>query len=252
MRNRTTATLFFVDMLGVRSSWQKDGRKGAEGSFQLFQENIQQALLPLTRAEILDASIESDSAVFKCRNAEAAVFLALRLFRRTFARGSNIRAERRSWLRGVIIPISRAAVFRKEQDISRSAVLLKNFVYHRGILDAISIEKSGYRGMRCLIKSNLITDALRFKFRFMIGTNELPRFRHLEHSLYPRRIAKEFEDLLWMNPHDDISQWGKYQVYMANRLRYSGHNPDELSHAAATQIVFHECEAMIAARRRRI
>lgn len=251
MRKRTTAALLFVDMLGVRASWLKSGRRGAEEAFHRFQECIQHALISYSRTEILDAVIESDSVAVKCRNAESAVSLACRLFRRSFARGADLRDGKRIWLRGVILPVGASAQFRTPSDIARSSVSLTNFTYHKRLLDAISIEKSGYRGMRCLIKSNLVTEALQLRNQFKIGKEFLPRFRHLAHSYYPSRLGMEFQDLLWMNPYDHIGQWPIYQRYMANRLRYAGHNPEELNQAAATQIVFNECEAMIVSRRKR-
>lgn len=251
-RPRTTAALLFIDMLGVRASWVRNGRAGAEESFSLLQIEIRKAMLQLSRADILDAAMESDSVAIKCRSAEVAALLAIRIFRRTFGHGSSRKKDKRVWLRGVIIPISTSAKFRTPANISLSPVPLINVTYHKKLMDAIAIEKSGYRGMRCLIQKNLVTTALHRRFRFMIGQHELPRFRHLTHSHYPPRVGTKFQDILWMNPHRNIGEWDTYKRYMGDRLRYAGHKPEELNQAAATQIVFHECEAMIYSRKKKL
>ena len=118
------------------------------------------------------------------------------------------------------------------------------FLYAGPLFDAVSVEKSGFRGMRMLIASELITRQLRTTFRHPIGNRSFIPFRRLNHSQYPGRISEGYHDVLWMFSPDE-AEWRDRKRLMSSRLRWSGNDPEEFVQAAATQLVFSECQAIL-------
>lgn len=97
--------------------------------------------------------------------------------------------------------------------------------------------------MRLLIREEIINDRVRAAFRIQYGKNSFIPFRRLRHSNYPKTIEGNLIDFLWMAEGDD-REWSNIMIHMTSRLRYSARDPEEFIHAAATQVVFHECAAI--------
>ena len=114
--------------------------------------------------------------------------------------------------------------------------------YSGDLLDAISMEKSGFRGMRLLIDPSLVNIGLRKAFRRKVGSNWLHVFKHLENSAYGPRLEKH-QDVLWMATGNE-EEWRQRRARMSTRMRFSARVPDEVLQAAATQVVFDECDAI--------
>jgi hypothetical protein len=95
-----------------------------------------------------------------------------------------------------------------------------------------------------VIHAGLVTPALCDAFRVEVGRRRLIPFKQLANSIYPGRIAPDYQDFLWMATADP-AEWEKDKVQMASRLRWSSANNEEFIHAAATQVIFHECEAIM-------
>jgi hypothetical protein len=117
--------------------------------------------------------------------------------------------------------------------------------YSGPFLDAISVERSGFKGMRILIEDVLVNDALREAVRIPVAGRRLIPLRRLDHSEYR---ANGFQDWLWMLP-DDEDVWARRRRQMATRLRWAVRDSEEFLQAAATQVVFNECEAIRASLR---
>jgi hypothetical protein len=112
--------------------------------------------------------------------------------------------------------------------------------YSAPLLEAISVERSGFKGMRILIADALVNDPLREAMRIPVGPRHLIPLRRLDHSRYR---VEGFQDWLWMLPRDE-NEWTRAKRQMAARLRWAAADADEFLQAAATQVVFHESEAI--------
>jgi hypothetical protein len=121
--------------------------------------------------------------------------------------------------------------------------------YSPPLLTAISVEKSGFKGMRLLVDGALITKPIRAAWKIPIGKRTFIPFRRLRHSVYPA-MGDRFEDFLWMASGDN-EEWDDRKIVMAKRLRLAGNDPEEFAQAAATQVVFHECDAILQSLRKR-
>ncbi|MEM9380479.1 MAG: hypothetical protein AAGB93_11070, partial [Planctomycetota bacterium] len=105
-------------------------------------------------------------------------------------------------------------------------------------LDAIAVERSGFKGMRVLIDDRLVDRALKDHFKIATKTAPLIPFRKLGHSGYPESVAGGFQDFFWMAAPPD--EWEVLAKQMAKRLRWAAKDSEEFVHAAATQVVYHE------------
>ena len=61
--------------------------------------------------------------------------------------------------------------------------------------------------------------------------------------LYPGAAGKGCQDFLWMA--ETPNEWQQYTTRMKQRMLWSAHEMEELHDAAATQVVFHECDAIL-------
>jgi hypothetical protein len=151
------------------------------------------------------------------------------------------------WLRGAIVPLEGMADIRwlrssapLDPDLPQVSVE----TYSGDLLDAIATEKGGFEGMRLLLDPSLRTMALRRSDRIDVGGKRpFYPFRHLEHSAYGPRLEDHL-DVLWMATADDEAR-ARRRARISTRMRYSARTPDEVLQAAATQVVFDECDAII-------
>ena len=241
--------ILFVDLLGVRSRWHAGGRIDAERAFATLRMLVVASLREASRSHPISGGIETDATTLVFASVAEAMDVGTTLYRMAFATGQSARDER-LWLRGAIVPFGPHESLRAERGLPAPYGALKYHHYAGSLLDAIAIEKSGIKGMRLIIDASLVTDRVSKQFRIPISTRYLIPFRRLSHSPYPPQIEDGYRDVLWMASGDDL-EWAALKQRMATRLRYSAHNPEELLQAAATQVVFHECNAMWHALRRR-
>jgi hypothetical protein len=122
---------------------------------------------------------------------------------------------------------------------------LSIFVYSHELLDAVSVEKSGFKGMRLLIRDSLVTEELKEDFAISFGRSKMYSLRRLRHSSYPSH-GDGLQDYLWPAVPEP-GTWKEKQMTMSRRLRDSNSDPEEFAQAAATQVVFHEVAALLAA-----
>src|SRR5258705_1140032 len=141
--------LLFIDMLGVRARWNAEGRAGAVRAFSQFRSVITEAIQTRKRGTILRGGIESDSAAIICPSLRVAVDIGRRAFRIAFGRARSPNDER-LWLRGVIVAGNDEEQFRREQPLAQGLEQVRVAEYSPSLLEAISAEKAGFKGMRLL------------------------------------------------------------------------------------------------------
>lgn len=241
--------LLFVDLLGVKARWLRGGREAAEATFSAFREQVLLSLSAIEPSRILSGGVESDSAALVCDKQSTAIGIARELFLNTF-RTSGKRRFDRLWLRGVILPFAAQNDLRTESLLPAPFGHVSVFDYSQELLESIAVEKAGFRGMRLLVANSCIDNAVRARFKLPIGTKAFIPFRQLNHSPYPQRLKRDYQDYLWM-VSSDSDQWDTAKRMMALRLRQAAGNEQEFLHAAATQLVFHECAAIVGSLRDR-
>jgi len=68
-------------------------------------------------------------------------------------------------------------------------------------------------------------------------------FRRMNYTPYPGATQRGFQDFLWMA--ETQQEWGQYALRMKQRMLWCASDAEEFTQAAATQIVFHECDAIL-------
>jgi hypothetical protein len=238
--------LLFVDLLGVRSRWLTGGRSSVEKAFALLDHLVADAIRAEDGKSVLDGAVEADSAAIVCETVDVALRIATRLYCDAFVLPKKRLAipDHRLWLRGAIIPMVNANELRTVSPLLKHSPQVRRYSYAEELLEAISIEKSGFKGMRLLVDKALLTNTTRSLFSIPIGKCFFVPFQRLRHSSYPGRTAEGFQDYLWMaTPDGDAFETIRKQ--MDTRLRWAANSAEEFQQAAATQVVFHECLAMM-------
>lgn len=231
-------TLLLLDLLGSRDRWRHGGPALVERVFDHFHNLVCDAARGLDAAPELRGDLEGDRAAIWCPNAETALALGRRLFRRTFLEPRSP-DDLRLWLRGVVCDASEGQTARTiEPEPPSELPGLHRHVFGPGMQDALSVLYSGFQGMRLLVANSLLHDNLRGRFRIPLGRLGVIPFRKLNHSPYPASIHRNYQDCLWMA--ETQQEWGTYESRMTMRMLWSARNPQEFSQAAATQGVFHE------------
>jgi hypothetical protein len=236
------AVILFVDMLGARKRWQNGGVAESMPAFYRFKKMVNIAARRSPVGEVLDGIIETDAAILVCKSTLEAARIAQRLFLGAFASHMHPCAPR-DWYRGCIVPHTDGIFLRASDSLREPVQKITAFRYSESALEAVSVEKSGFKGMRLVVKSNLVDANVHAQMKISFGTHTLIPFRKLNYSNYPSRITGNYTDFLWMACHSD-SDWNDLTLHMASRLRYAARDTEELAQAAATEIVFHECAAI--------
>lgn len=211
-------------------------------AFYRFKSLVNVAARRAPAGEVLDGVIETDAAMLVCRSTTEAARIAQRLYLGAFASRMNHRAPR-DWYRGCIVPHADGKFLRTGEPLREPLQEVMAFRYSESALEAVSVEKSGFKGMRLLVNIELIDANVQAQMKIPFGTHTLIPFRKLNYSYYPPRVAGQYTDFLWMACRSD-SDWHDLTLHMTSRLRYAAWNQEELAQAAATQIVFHECAAI--------
>lgn len=233
--------LLYVDMLGVKARWLKGGHEAAVAAFETLEELVKGRLHSYGKY-IISGGVETDCIAVICEPSEACIQLGIDIFKKAFSMPHQESGER-IWLRGAIIPVDPSDELRKSSRLSDSIEKVFKYYYTDSLLEAIALEKSGYKGMRLLIANSLVTKQMRDHFGFKLGNGFFIPFRALNHSVYPERVKENYQDILWM-VESDKDRWERMKQLMASRLRWSSRIVEEFLQAAATQLVFHECSAI--------
>ncbi len=236
------SVVLFVDLLGARKRWQAGGVDESMRTFFTFKTLVKRAVRTLPSGEVLEGGIENDSAMLVCRSTTGAVRIARDLFLNAFRRPLNPTATRH-WYRGCVVPHVHQSPLRIGDSLGQGLENVAAFRYSPAAVEALSVEKSGYKGMRLLVSNTLVTQELQDATRIPVGDLALVPFRRLVYSHYPSRIQGDFADFLWMATPDE-DEWFSLGLQMTSRLRYAAKDDDEFLQAAATYLVFAECAAI--------
>jgi hypothetical protein len=231
----------FLDLLGVRARWHEGGRTSAEAAFGRLEALVSETLARLAPKSLRDGAIETDSAALVFGAPEDALGFIRELFSDAFVSPRRA-AHERLWIRGTVTAIENRGPLRHAGPLAGHAKVR----VHRldgGLLDAIAVEKSGFKGMRIVVEAKLLTQAVRDRFRVQAGSRTLDTFKSLTNSVYPRRIAHVYEDFLWMARTEE-AEWRTLKRSMSDRLRWSAQDSEEFLQAASTQVVFNETAAI--------
>ncbi|MEX2527030.1 MAG: hypothetical protein WEA09_05270 [Gemmatimonadota bacterium] len=237
------AVILFIDMLGGRRRWQDGGVDEAMKAFYRFKSSVNTAARRAPAGELLDGVIETDAAMLVCRSTVEATRIARRLYLGAFTTGHLHPSTPRSWYRGCIVPHYEGDFLRAGAQLRDPVNEVTAFRYSDSALQAVAVEKSGFKGMRLLVDSALVTGAVQQATKIPFDTHTLIPFRKLKYSHYPQTVKDQYSDFLWMAGESE-EEWHNLELRMTSRLRYSSGDPEELAQAAATQILFHECAAI--------
>jgi len=243
---RPTVALVFVDVLGVKDQWPK-GAQSVQTLFRDFRAMALNCLEAGTLKQAVVGGIESDSVALVFPSTLNALLFARHLFRTAFASARKV-DDRRWWLRGAITTGPPTGTLRQEEPTTAFPGI-RSFLYSDELLNAIAVEKSGFKGMRILVENTLVTKELQNSLCVPIGKRTFIPVRKLNDSYYPIAIEQRFQDYLWMAPDASdprtFEHWERSKNVMARRLRWSAKSTEETTQAAATQVVFHEASAII-------
>ena len=231
----------FIDLLGVRARWHEGGRASAEAAFGRLEALVGEALTRLAPKSLREGAIETDSAAIVFGSTEDALSFIRDLFSEAFTAPRRAKEER-LWIRGTVTAIHNRGALRHSENLAQHSKI-RVFRLDAGLLDAIAVEKSGFKGMRIVVEEKLLTQAVRDHFGVRAGSRTLVPFKSLTNSVYPRRIAHVYEDFLWMARSEE-AEWRKLERSMSDRLRWSAQDSEEFVQAASTQVVFNETVAI--------
>lgn len=235
--------LLFVDLLGVKSQWASGGRSAALARFAAFEQLI---LATVARTGVTAprlGSVESDAAAFDFSATNDAIRFGATLYQEAFNRARRP-SDPRFWLRGALVSASDGASVRTSAPLSASTAYIQKYSYSDSLLDAISSEKCGFRGMRLVIEDQLLTTATRNAFSQTLPSGVIKPFRRLNHSAYPSQVGTGYSDVLWMLV-DAASKWSTSTMQMNRMLRWASSDAEEFQQAAATQLLFNETSAIV-------
>ncbi len=231
--------ILFVDVLGVRSKWLSGGQPAAEAAFQEFRTLIAASMKGTVSDSLVRGVVESDSAALTFSSLLPALEAAKALYSAAFRRKHG-----RVWLRGCIVSLDGQDALRTSTTFSGKLKSIELNLYSKPLLEAIAVEKSGFKGMRLLVESSLITAEVRAAVKQPIGHLNFIPLCKLKAMRYPKRIDGLFVDYLWMATVER-DEFDDMRSIMAVRLRGAAGDPEEFNQAAATQVVFHECGAIL-------
>jgi hypothetical protein len=242
--------LLYVDVLGMKARWQSADLDAVRAAYQTFEQLVGDALDALPADIYFEAGIQSDAAAIVVSDVGNAVEIGRTMFRAAMDLSSE---ADRFWMRGVIV---RAPAGLQALEIlqsgPRNGGQLSTRHFSDELLGAVLAEQTGPRGARLLIQRTLVSASLRQRFMITLGADQrIVPFRRLDNSVYPRGAEQDFEDVLWMlpTPYSNAS-WDASHRAMNNALRWAGRaaattrKDDEFAHAAATELVFKECDAI--------
>jgi hypothetical protein len=235
------SSLLCIHMLGARARWRTGGHEAAVATFEDFADLVLDTTSTIDVASSIVGDIESDWCAIVCPSTESALALGRRIFRRAWLE-SRTPEDSRLWLRGVVMPYEDTSSPRAtEQDDELKGI--KRTWFSPSTLPAMSALNTGFHGMRLLVADSLLNDQIRGTFRIPLGRLGVIPFRRMNYTPYPGVVQRGFQDFMWMAETEQ--EWGQYTMRMKQRMLWSAADADEFHVASSTQIVFHECDAIL-------
>jgi len=234
------SALLCIDLLGTKARWRFGGHDAAGAAFEDFADLILDTAATLDVAAKVVGEIEADWCAVSCPT-EAAFALARRVFRRAWLE-TRTPDDSRLWLRGVLVPFDEKATIRTTTADDELHGVRRTW-FSPAAMQSVGILRAGYQGMRLLVADALLNDHLRGMFRIPLGRLGVIPFRRMNYTPYPGATQRGFQDFLWMA--ETHQEWGQYALRMKQRMLWCASDAEEFAQAAATQIVFHECDAIL-------
>ena len=233
--------LLAIDLLGAQAHQKRTNPHASAALWEDFSELVLDTAESLDCPAELIGTIRQSSVVLECQTIKTALALGRRLFRRAWLE-TRTPHDLRLWLRGCI---TAGKLGTDPTQIAPSKLLpgIQKDVLNPSVQKAVSQLRSGYRGMRILIDQDLLDDQLRGVFRIPLGRLGVIPFRRMNFTPYPKSLHSRFQDFLWMA--DNGTEWAQYNLRMKQRMLWSAEDNSEFVQAAATQVVFHECDAIL-------
>jgi hypothetical protein len=129
---------------------------------------------------------------------------------------------------------------RLECPVTEGLSQIRSFEYSSAVLDAISCEKAGFKGMRLLVIGFGSAQRAKKHLKLAVGQRRFKPLKRIYPPGYPPGLEGRAYDFLWMASTSE-QEWEKMKRIMANRLQKAAANNEEFLHAAATQLVFNHC-----------
>lgn len=234
------SVLLTIDLLGAGSRWRRGDPGDAAALFDDFADLVLDTTASMDVADQITGDVEGSWCSLLCPSVEAALALARRIFRRAWLDPRNSE-ELRLWMRAAVGPCDDPAIRHVAPDDELPKI--RRTTGTPSLMRNLAAIRGGLTGMRILVDEGLLTDQLRGMFRVPLGRLGFIPFRRMNFTPYPQTLRKTWQDFLWMA--DTQTEWGNYTMRMKQRLLWSSHDADENAEAAATQIVFHEVDAIV-------
>ena len=230
-----------IDLLCARSKWRRGGADAALGCFEDFADLALDTASTLDVAAEILGDIEGDWCALVCPSPASALALGRRIFRRAWLE-TRTPDDARLWLRGIVIAADQIIPARNtEKDVEMPNMRRTQFT--AAAMNAMTALRTGIQGMRLLVADSILNDPLRGTFRIPLGKLGVIPFRRMNFTPYPGSVQNGFQDFLWMA--ETPQEWGNYTMRIKQRMLWSAADPEEFAHAAATQVLFHECDSIL-------
>jgi hypothetical protein len=233
--------LLCIDLVGTQSRWRQGGVEPTQAAFEDFADLVLDTAGSIDVAPQMHGEIDGDWCGLRCPTPESALALGRRIFRRAWLE-SRSPQDSRLWLRGMVLPCDADEVVRRREADHELAGITRDS-HSPAALEATMALRTGFDGMRLLVADVLLNDQLRGMFRIPLGRLGVIPFRRMNHTPYPPSLGRGYQDFLWMA--ETMQEWAHYTMRMKQRLLWSAQDREEFAHAAATQVVFHECDAIL-------
>lgn len=233
--------LLCLDLLGAKARWRQGGPAAVTALFEDFADLVLDTAASLDVSAQLLGEIDGDTCSIQCPTAESALALGRRIFRRAWLE-ARTPEDLRLWMRGVVVPCT-ANGSRRNFETDEEVGGIRRVLAPDDMMKARAVLVSGFRGMRLLVDETLLSDQLRGQFRVPLGRLGVIPFRRMNFTPYPPGLRRTLQDFLWMA--ETAHEWHNYTMRMKQRSLWSANDSAEFSQAAATQVVFHEVDAIL-------
>lgn len=247
--------LLFIDLLGVNSLWKTaDSYTDVKDRMNLFEEIIKLSILPVIDQFSCIPFIYSDSVAILCINQREAVHIGKRIFCDCFL---YEKCTQPLYLRGVITNWNNKNTFYNTNTLQLGKAWINEIKLDDDYLKAISIEKSGYKGMRLLIHDNKLSttqieEAYTSKYMLTDDFSSGPGIydvKKLKSEIFYPTKSSNIVDVLWMiNSQESmnfIEFFKKLRNISQKRFRNSTKDRYEFEQATWTRLLFENVESIL-------
>jgi hypothetical protein len=241
MANRS---LLFIDLLGVQTMWRVGGAPAVKARIAEFHDFVttQASFLPtdVHRDAEYTVILTSDSVSIMCQDHVQAYQIGMHLFEQAFF--ASDRYSSPFWIRGVISPWSNQYLpFNTKPIKAKDIQVGTQYEMEDDYLNALALEKSGFKGMRLIIDETLIQASAITERKWTNFKRPLRIICRLRENTYPHGAPYAY--ILWMANSE--SRYSHIQGIMENRFKRATANAEELVQASWTRATFDQVATLI-------